>query len=261
MANYKLSYLETDIIHRCNLNCRGCSHFSPLCDKGTEQADINVFEQDLIRLSELFELDKLRLMGGEPLLRDDFMDFMLLAKKYFPSTHIELVTNGSLIEKLYPYLQVFKDNDFYLCVSMYHAGSVIDNVGTINTLKNILGNHFYTVEKGGMYNIGLDLACASSAAESYACCDSKFCTYFENGNIYICPVLGNFDRFCKYFAIKNNFKAEQYAINIHEHSAEEIVDFLNNQHSCCAVCKTNYRNINLHPWAVSKKEISEWICH
>ena len=261
MANYRLGYIETDIIHSCNLNCRGCSHFSPLYGKDAPQKSLAEFERELQRLQEVFEIDTFRIMGGEPMLRDDFMDFMLLTKKYFPNTRIELATNGTLIEKLYPHLQVFKDNGLYICFSMYHSGSKIDEPSTLSTIQAVLGDHVSWTEKGGMYNIGLDLTASQDPDKSYEYCyDCHLCRYLRNGKIYVCPVVGNLDQFQKYFNVEIPIKDEQCCIDIFTHSDAEIVDFLNNQHSCCAMCKTNYRNINLHPWAVSKKEISEWTC-
>lgn len=40
-----------DIVDHCNLNCKGCGHFSPLAPKSF--LDIETFENDLRRLNEL----------------------------------------------------------------------------------------------------------------------------------------------------------------------------------------------------------------
>lgn len=60
-----LDYLETHIINKCNLNCKGCSHFSNIVDDEDAPVDITVFEKDFARLSELFDhIFTIRLMGG-----------------------------------------------------------------------------------------------------------------------------------------------------------------------------------------------------
>ncbi len=48
-----LPKLETHLVDHCNLNCKGCSHFSPLSSPNF--ADYNQFTKDLTRLSELFK--------------------------------------------------------------------------------------------------------------------------------------------------------------------------------------------------------------
>ena len=40
-----------DIVDHCNLNCKGCGHFSPLAPKSF--LDIETFETDLRRLNVL----------------------------------------------------------------------------------------------------------------------------------------------------------------------------------------------------------------
>ena len=67
-----LDYLETHIINKCKLNCKGCSHFSNIVDDEDAPVDITVFEKDFARLSELFDhIFTIRLMGGEPFLNPD----------------------------------------------------------------------------------------------------------------------------------------------------------------------------------------------
>lgn len=53
-----------DIVDHCNLNCKGCGHFSPLAPKSF--LDIGTFETDLRRLNELLngEIYCLEIMGG-----------------------------------------------------------------------------------------------------------------------------------------------------------------------------------------------------
>lgn len=98
---------EVDIAMHCNLKCRSCHHFSPLAEK--ETTDIHVFQKDFERLKSLFneEVDRIYLLGGEPLLNENICSYMEIARKNFHTANIELVTNGLLISK--------KQQDFWDC--------------------------------------------------------------------------------------------------------------------------------------------------
>jgi hypothetical protein len=81
------------------LKCQFCDHFAPLAEE--EFADIKVFKKDFARLSELLntKVDRIGLMGGEALLHPRLNDFLYVARKYFPKTKLQLITNGILLLK------------------------------------------------------------------------------------------------------------------------------------------------------------------
>ena len=96
-----ITYMETNIIDSCNLNCKGCSHFSSLfTDK--DFYDVNSFARDVQRISEKFDVIRFRLLGGEPFKKHDLADYIKISAKHFPKTHVHLVTNGLLILNTLP---------------------------------------------------------------------------------------------------------------------------------------------------------------
>jgi hypothetical protein len=91
-----LSYVEMHIVDHCNLNCKGCSHFSPIADELF--MDIDEFTSDLKQLSRLVSnIEVIRLMGGEPLLHPNITDFIRSTKFLFPSSDLHIVSNGILL--------------------------------------------------------------------------------------------------------------------------------------------------------------------
>lgn len=48
----KLNYVETLLTDHCDLNCKGCYHYSPIAE--LYYADVRLYERDLRRLSQLF---------------------------------------------------------------------------------------------------------------------------------------------------------------------------------------------------------------
>ena len=115
-----LDYFCVHIVEHCNLKCQSCDHFAPLAEK--EFADINVFENDFARLSELLnaKVNRIGLMGGEALLHPQLNDFLYVARKYFPKTKLQLVTNGILLLKqTEDFWKTCKKNDIIITITKY----------------------------------------------------------------------------------------------------------------------------------------------
>src|SRR4030067_480702 len=78
-----LSYLEVQLVDHCNMNCSGCSHFSPLADKFF--ADIEQYDRDMKQLRQLVaNIMTFRLLGGEPLLHPHVSMFLDSTRTWFP---------------------------------------------------------------------------------------------------------------------------------------------------------------------------------
>ncbi|MBQ6066658.1 MAG: radical SAM protein [Clostridia bacterium] len=115
-----LDYLEIEITEYCNLNCRGCCDFSNLV-KEKKIYELEEFVKDFQRLAELFSgVDKIRLMGGEPLLNPHLTDYVRICRDIFPKTDLRIVTNGLLIPRLSDEtLQTIKEYDCRFDISNY----------------------------------------------------------------------------------------------------------------------------------------------
>ena len=91
-----LYHFETHLVDHCNLDCRGCAHFSNLCTPAF--ADLAEFESDMQLMSGLFSrVKEIHLIGGEPLLHPQVAEFCASARKAFPRTRIYLRTNGTML--------------------------------------------------------------------------------------------------------------------------------------------------------------------
>ena len=97
----RLNYMETEISRRCNLNCRGCCDFIQLAGDEPPFYDPDAFIQDLSQLKTKFwGVEKIRLMGGEPLLIKEIDAYAEQTRRIFPDADIRIVTNGLMIPTL-----------------------------------------------------------------------------------------------------------------------------------------------------------------
>lgn len=93
-----VSYLRLSITDRCNLRCRYCgwgkdAQFIP-------HDSILTYEEllQLIGLAQRLGVSKVRLTGGEPMVRKGLMDFLARAYDQYPDVDFRLTTNGTLLE-------------------------------------------------------------------------------------------------------------------------------------------------------------------
>jgi len=101
MDNYKeFNYLEYHICDHCNLNCVGCFHNAPLVKEPVFRT-VESFKSDLKQIKKFIPNNTpigLDLLGGEPLLHPEILDFIKVAKNIIPVT--EIITNGILLPKM-----------------------------------------------------------------------------------------------------------------------------------------------------------------
>lgn len=92
-----INYLRVSITDRCNLRCTYCRPKEGISLKG--HADILRYEEILRVVSQAVKMGliKVRLTGGEPLVRRGFVDFAADLKKIEGLQDISLTTNGILL--------------------------------------------------------------------------------------------------------------------------------------------------------------------
>lgn len=91
--------VEIQIVDHCNLKCDNCNHFANIASPWFMSKEEFEFTLQKIK-KELFPygLKRIMLLGGEPLLHPQVLEFCALARKVFPSEiDIDLLTNGILL--------------------------------------------------------------------------------------------------------------------------------------------------------------------
>jgi organic radical activating enzyme len=90
--------LELIVTDHCNISCQQCNHASPVMRKWN--ADLQQTERVLRVLSNVYHCDRLRLLGGEPLLHPDLTNLIHIGRASGIGNTIHLITNGVLLDRL-----------------------------------------------------------------------------------------------------------------------------------------------------------------
>ena len=232
-----------DIVDHCNLNCKGCGHFSPLAPKSF--LDIETFETDLRRLNVLLngEIFCLELMGGEALLHPQLEDFLRITAKYV-SGEKNLCTNGVLLSTLPNRIyQLCAQTGITICVTMYPID--IDWV-EIYRKADLFGTKIFQIKSAGeeekkWYKNPKDMNGNQNAEDNFMHCFWKArCIVLEQGRVSSCVVPFKAKFFQKYFKSNAFDTTEQNSIDIYKaNDIDEIVEFLNKPIPCCRYCLPN----------------------
>jgi GTP 3',8-cyclase len=98
-----VSYLRLSVTDRCNLRCLYCDG---RMSQRLTHFDVLRYEEllNLIGLASNLGIRKVRLTGGEPFARKDFMEFVEHVRERFPHLTLRLTTNGTLLAPFAPRL-------------------------------------------------------------------------------------------------------------------------------------------------------------
>lgn len=266
IRKYPGPYLEFEVhlAEHCNLNCKGCDHFSPIAEP--KFADINVFERDFKRMSELFgdSVKSINLLGGEPLLNPRITEYIAIARECFRNvqkTEIRVVTNGILLKTMPEYFwHQCQKYSIKVCITKYPIGLKYDELFDIGT-KNNVTVEFYDPTDGEkeLYRVPLKLEGNMDPKRNYYKCPSaNVCCFLKNGRLYTCTLVPNIEHFNKYFGT-NLPVSEEDSIDIYSaKSKEEIFYFLSKPINFCRFCDTESKEYGIK-WTQSCKDIKEWL--
>jgi len=97
--NRKINYLRISITDRCNLRCRYCMPESGI--KLLQHQDILSLEEivDFTRIAVSKGIDKVRVTGGEPLVRKGVVNLVKLLADIKGIKDLSMTTNGVLLEE------------------------------------------------------------------------------------------------------------------------------------------------------------------
>ena len=252
-AKTYLSYLEIHLTDHCNLNCRGCGHFSPIAEKWF--ADPSDHARDMRQLRKLFStIKKIHLLGGEPLLHPRIESFLFSTRSCFPGADIRIVTNGTLLHEISnSFWDACRSNSVALDLTIYpplksKESSFVELANSKGVKVFIVGGTpFYA-----LYNKNGD----SDIEKSFKKCITP-CPNLRGGKLYVCPVhaYGHFfnNRFGTQIPVTGSVNI--YAPKL---SGWDVKELLSKAPSTCRYCTLGWDNIPTFPWSTSKQIITEW---
>jgi hypothetical protein len=249
---------EVHLADHCNLNCRGCDHFSPIAKE--KFVDVEHFKRDCARISELTngKIAEIQLLGGEPLLHPQIIDLIHITGKNFRVGKKKIVTNGMLLLKQPDvFWQSCKKNDIQVVITNYPIR--LDHEKIRKTAKRhgvklgYMGGDHKT-----LYAWKFDENGNQNMANSFAqCFKANTCIHLKDGKLYTCPTIPCIEHLNNYFNKRFQITENDYIDIYKVKTINEIFDFLCKPVPFCRYCDIAHIKNDVE-WAVSRKDISEW---
>lgn len=244
----------------CNLNCKGCAHFSPLSQ--AEFPDFEEAERDFARLGRLFggSCNYISLMGGEPLLNPRVEDYCRMARKYFPNGDVQLVTNGILLLKMPDsFYKTCKEARITIHVTPYPIK--LDHKAILKRCRRYgVPYYFYMGEdsKNEFFRYVIDETGNQNMVENFIeCPNANYCLFLYKGRMYPCGAGTHFRIFNDYYnagmELTDEDSVDIYKVN----SGCELLYELAKPVPMCRYCVMSGRK-ETYTWAHSKKDKKEW---
>ena len=253
--------VEIPIVYHCNLNCAGCDHFASIAPSYI--MPVEVFKKDVEHLSKIMNknLKEMWILGGEPLLHNNLPEIFKIARRCFPKTKIEMLTNGLLLDKQPDsFWRACKKENIKIVLENYIYNEK-DKVKFDIITKKLKRFHCNLSVDGPKYRfrrMNLVKECAHDFKKRYVDCKTKLWPILDNGKFYSCSVINGVDKFFnKEFPSHAIPVCSEDVLDIYKiKSIDELIAFYEKPKAFCAHC--NYFISQGKKWAPSKKELSEW---
>jgi cyclic pyranopterin phosphate synthase len=96
----KVNYLRVSVTERCNFRCQYCMPEKPF--SWVPKENLLSFEELFLFIKAAMDegVDKIRITGGEPLLREDLDTFIKMINDHNPDVDLAMTTNGYLLPQV-----------------------------------------------------------------------------------------------------------------------------------------------------------------
>lgn len=257
--------LDIHVAEHCNLNCAGCTHYSPIAEK--EFCDEKILDRSLAKLSK-FErsFGAIQLLGGEPLLNPRLPEIIELTRRHFKNTRINILTNGLLL--LHPELtpphfwRVCRDTGAVIKLTHYpikidwkQIRDVCTNHGVnFELFKDKSGekgwSYFYLYEEGSNY-VSYKIPLLRMAR-----CGSQNCLQLVDDKIFPCSHSAYVRHLNKTFNTKFEHKKGDF---IYVDKIKHTYQFRKLMLLATPFCKYCGSGYVMCRWKISNRTADEWI--
>lgn len=248
-----IHHLEINIADGCNLNCRGCLHFSNLYSPN-DFPDPDELLKTIEEITKHCEIFQFRVLGGEPLLFKELPEFLEKLRKILPDTDLAVISNGILIPKYNKKLYaIMNENYIGINLTLYEPTLKMKDMiyATLDESYVAYGSHESKCEKFEKF-----LKLSSGSTKAFETCEPRGILVVKEDMLYRCPIEAYIDRFYKEYNIE--LKAPD-GINIYDADIDwkKLIDSLYTEsRPLCTYCS---EQSEFYEWGNGKPEMGDWI--
>lgn len=251
-------WLNIYVTNKCNLGCKSCSAFAPICKP--DFYEVELFKKDINRIAEigLDVIQELKFTGAEAMLHPDILEMLSYTRSIFPKIKIQVYTNGLFIKNYEgEKLKKLSELNIILVVTEYPLPNLCLK-NSYDRLNEFGISYFVIYAEEQKYFSKRPLRFEKDVPlERYIECPRyKMCKslFLFRGRLYKCiyaisaPYVN--DAFGKHLEVKK----EDY-VDIYHTDADGIYLYATRRLPFCGYCSPIEERV---PWGLSEKKIEEW---
>lgn len=252
-------FVEYHVCDHCNLNCKCCSHFSPISEGYS--VTLKETEENFKKLSQNLQVQfsSIHLLGGEPLLHLQIIDIIQIVRKYFPTKEIQIFTNGTLLTKQNDaFFIAIKNFSIKIGVTRYPCGVNYDKIETFLKDKGV--DYYFTSFRSSIDKFEKRLLSekeGSNCLINYLACKQVNCHQLRDCKIYLCPYLAYSGILNKRFGTRFRHNKYDYIDICKRVTRWDILWKFGIPGRACRYC--NRKDVETIDWGKSKRIKEEWI--
>ena len=252
--------LEVHLTDHCNLNCKGCDHFSPIAHE--TYLDIEKYKSDLDRINIIVgdNIEHLFLLGGEPLLNKNICEIIEISRLKLKNCPIYILTNGILLKNMSDkFWEVCRKCDIIISITQYPINVDYGYILQKAKEKSVKAQLFKDPSgEKKLYHFKLDLTGNQDNNYNYLHCWRPKYLVLKEGRIYPCIIPAYINHFNREFEY-NIPVCDEDSVNIYEiNTYEDLKEKLSMSIEFCRYCNIYGETTNL-PFELSKRNEQEWL--
>ena len=245
-----LKSIELQIVDHCNLNCRGCAHFSNISEK--RFTDARVLVKTLDRLNQhIGYIYSVAILGGEPLLHPDIVDIIGYTRDRFPISEIRIVTNGLLLDRMpEEFYKACRKNRILIYITKYPPTA--EKIPQIKKILSAYGIRYFISSTVRQFAGCFDPEGGADDGSAFGNCSRKSCRIIKDDRLYMCSVSAFVD---KYNARFNTDIPRSEGLDLYNCTTGELLEFLKRPVETCRYCTSKNHYLD---WSTGKAEREDW---
>lgn len=250
-------HIEFVLSDYCNLNCKGCTHYSPLAPATFQP--LEQLERDASHLGKTVgnDIESAYLIGGETLLYPELTKAMSILRRHFKGIPVKIFTNGLLLPRMDDsFWKAVKDNDITLSITRYPIKFDYDAVEALCNEKGIKYEVF--ADRGDeavFFRYPLDTQKKQNPWIAHFRCYNRGCISIVDSKIYPCSISACISHVNNRFGTDFRHCKGDYIEVSDVTSIKQLKKLRNRPVPFCGYCKKN----TVTKYGPSKRAREEWV--
>ena len=256
----RLEQFQVHLTDICNLKCKGCGHY---CSFTTDPnfLDVEEYRRDIEQIKKRFwEVGRIYLLGGEPLLHPDVCPFLDVTRDVFKDTDIRLTTNGLLLTKqTEAFWDTVRKNHIHIEISIYSpTKEMFAEIEAVLRKNSVWDTTVLWDNKEEFFKRQL-LRPNDNPQAAFQNCGSRSCHFLRNGHLALCPGVYLKEFFCKEFGLERPYIPD--GIDLYDKSIDgwSINQTLSKPSVACSYCSCESQSFKWEKNSKEEAKIEDWI--